>query len=105
MLDQHAETLVKSLIEHITGYPDYDEQPGEDLAHTPKRVIRMYKEVFSGYKEKAGDVLGTTFPNAYYDENDRYKSGMVIVKDIEFFFALLAPYGSVYRLLSYSLYT
>lgn len=50
----------------------------EGLLDTPKRVAKMYDEIFSGYALNAEDVLNTTF-------NAETHSEMVIVKDIPFY--------------------
>jgi GTP cyclohydrolase IA len=51
----------------------------EGLLDTPKRVTKAYGELFSGYKEDAGEVLDRVF-----EEVDGY-ADMVLVKDIPFF--------------------
>ena len=55
-----------------------DDPTREGLLETPKRVIKSFKEFFSGYNENPKEVLMKTFEEiGGYDE-------MVIVKDIEF---------------------
>ncbi|MCL2320622.1 MAG: GTP cyclohydrolase I FolE [Oscillospiraceae bacterium] len=49
----------------------------EGLIDTPKRISKMYEEIFVGMKMKGKDVLGTTFSI----DNDN----IVIEKDIEFY--------------------
>jgi GTP cyclohydrolase I len=49
----------------------------EGLLDTPKRVRKMYEEIFAGYTINPRDVLGVTF-----DENHEE---LVIVKDIVFY--------------------
>ena len=49
----------------------------EGLQETPQRVLRSYKELFAGYKQKPEDVL-KVFEDDTCDE-------MVVVKNIEFF--------------------
>ena len=57
------ENLIKSLIELIGDDPSRD-----GLLDTPSRVIRSYKELFSGYKQNPEDLI-TTFDNEEkYDE-------------------------------------
>lgn len=51
----------------------------EGLLDTPKRVVKSYKELFSGYSQSPADVLGTTF-----EEVSGYND-MVVVKDISFY--------------------
>jgi len=48
----------------------------EGLVDTPKRVIKSYSELFSGYKQSPADVM-TTFEDGACDE-------LVLLKDIEF---------------------
>ena len=51
----------------------------EGLLDTPKRMVKAYEELFSGYDLNAEDVLGRTFEEvAGYDD-------MVLIKDIEFY--------------------
>jgi GTP cyclohydrolase IA len=50
----------------------------EGLLDTPKRVAKMYNEIFSGYKMNPDDILQTTF-------NDESHQEMVIVKEIPFY--------------------
>lgn len=50
----------------------------EGLQDTPKRVAKMYAEIFSGYSEDPKNILSTTF-------NDEDHHEMVIVKDITFY--------------------
>ena len=55
---------------------------GEDterdgLADTPKRVARLYTEIFSGLRENPADLLSTLFEGDYYDP--------VLVSDIPFY--------------------
>ncbi len=50
----------------------------EGLIETPKRIAKMYREIFSGLKEDPAEVLGKTFPSE--GTND-----IVIVQDIPFY--------------------
>lgn len=50
----------------------------EGLIETPKRITKMYKEIFSGLNEDPAKVLGKTFPSE--GTND-----IVIVQDIPFY--------------------
>lgn len=56
----------------------------EGLVETPKRVAKMYDEIFGGYSYDPDEVLRKTF-DADYDESQPYEQGMVIVKDIDFY--------------------
>lgn len=50
----------------------------EGLRDTPKRVVKSWEELFSGYFTNPRNVLGTTFDAGGYDQ-------LVLLKDIEFF--------------------
>ncbi|MEI6621092.1 MAG: GTP cyclohydrolase I FolE [Actinomycetes bacterium] len=65
-----AEAAVRELLYAVGEDPERD-----GLVDTPKRVARMYAEVFSGLRQEPEDVLTTTFELAH-DE-------MVLVTDIE----------------------
>ena len=49
----------------------------EGLLDTPKRIIKSYRELFSGYKQDPKTILSRQFTDSY-DE-------MVVLKDIEFY--------------------
>ncbi len=49
----------------------------EGLLDTPKRVVKSWKELYSGYKLSDKDILSTVFEEGSCDE-------MVILKDISF---------------------
>ena len=68
----NPEELVRALIEHIGEDPER-----EGLRETPKRVIKSYERIFSGYKQKPEDFL-KIFDGESYDE-------MIVVKDIELY--------------------
>jgi len=70
---QEAEAAVRTLLLWAGDNPDR-----EGLLETPKRVVKSYKELFSGYEESPEEVLGTTFEEVagYADP--------VLVKDINF---------------------
>jgi GTP cyclohydrolase IA len=56
-----------------------DDPMREGLADTPKRVLKAYDELFSGYRTSADDILQRTFEEVGgYDD-------MVLVRNIEFF--------------------
>jgi GTP cyclohydrolase I len=66
-----AEAAVRTLIEWVGDDPDR-----EGLVETPERVVRAYKELFSGYEIDPRDYLRRTFDEVGgYDE-------LVILKDI-----------------------
>ncbi len=55
-----------------------DDPNREGLLDTPDRVLRSYKEFFSGYKIDPEEILSTTF-----EETEGYDE-MVLLKDIRF---------------------
>ncbi|TAY17194.1 GTP cyclohydrolase I FolE [Rhizobium leguminosarum] len=71
---QEAEEAVRVLLRWAG-----DDPTREGLLETPSRVVKSYRELFSGYDMAAEDVLGRTFEEvAGYDD-------MVLVKDIPFY--------------------
>ncbi|MCI0600118.1 MAG: GTP cyclohydrolase I FolE [Beijerinckiaceae bacterium] len=55
-----------------------DDPAREGLRDTPKRVVKAYEELFSGYQQDAEDVLSRVFEEVHgYDD-------MVLVRDIPF---------------------
>ncbi|WP_439871900.1 GTP cyclohydrolase I FolE [Rhizobium leguminosarum] len=71
---QEAEEAVRVLLRWAGEDPSR-----EGLLETPARVVKSYRELFSGYDMAAEDVLGRTFEEvAGYDD-------MVLVKDIPFY--------------------
>ena len=71
-VDMHK--IEKAVFEILTAVGEDPHRPG--LADTPKRVARMYAEMFSGLRADPGRHLQVTFPEEY-DE-------VVLVKDIDF---------------------
>ncbi|MGN0382880.1 MAG: GTP cyclohydrolase I FolE [Eubacterium sp.] len=69
---QKIEQAVRLLLEGIGEEPDR-----EGLIETPKRVARMYEEIYGGMNQDAKEHLAKTFT---CDNND-----MVIEKDITFY--------------------
>ena len=55
-----------------------DDPSREGLRDTPKRVVRAYEELFSGYQQDAGHVLSRVF------EEVRGYDDMVLVREIPF---------------------
>lgn len=68
-----VENAVKEILKVIGEDPKR-----EGLKNTPDRVMRLYKEITSGYQEDPKDIINGAIYNIDYDE-------MVIVKDIEFY--------------------
>lgn len=50
----------------------------EGLVDTPKRVAKMYDELFAGYSQDPAEILSRTFAKEECDD-------MVVVKDIDFY--------------------
>lgn len=72
--EEEAKAAVEVLLRWIGEDPTR-----EGLRDTPKRVVRAYHELFSGYGHSLEETLGRTFEEvAGYDE-------LVLVKDIPFF--------------------
>ncbi|MGE0499710.1 MAG: GTP cyclohydrolase I FolE [Rhizobiaceae bacterium] len=68
-----VEAAVRTLIRWTGDNPDR-----EGLVDTPTRVMKAYREIFSGYDMCAADELGRTFEEvAGYDD-------LVLVRDIQF---------------------
>lgn len=67
-----AEDAIYQLLEAIGENPQR-----EGLLETPKRVAKMYEEMFSGLKSDAKEAFTAVFTEAYDD--------LVLVKDIPFF--------------------
>ena len=65
--------LIRELLRRIGENP-----AREGLKETPNRIIRSWKELFSGYDQRAEDVLVTQFHAEEYDE-------MVLLRDVEFY--------------------
>ncbi|MBL0373036.1 GTP cyclohydrolase I FolE [Rhizobium sp. KVB221] len=71
---KEAEDAVRTLLRYIGEDPDR-----EGLLDTPARVVKSYRELFSGYHDSAEEVLGRMFEEvAGYDD-------IVMVRDIPFF--------------------
>jgi len=66
------EDLVREILKLIGENPQR-----EGLKDTPKRVIKAWLEIYSGYKEDPAEILSTVFEDGACDE-------MVILKNIEF---------------------
>ena len=64
--------LIREILRRIGEDPDR-----EGLKETPGRIIRSWKELFSGYQQCAEDVLVTQFRAEQYDE-------IVLLRDVEF---------------------
>jgi GTP cyclohydrolase IA len=69
-----SKELLRELLRRIGEDPDR-----EGLRQSPARIIRSWNELFSGYDQRADDVLVTQFHAEQYDE-------MVLLRDVEFYF-------------------
>ena len=70
---EEAEAAVRTLIRWAG-----DDPQREGLRDTPKRVVKAFKELYSGYKEDPGQVLDKIFAEVEgYDD-------LVLVRDIPF---------------------
>lgn len=67
-----AEALISNLLKYIG-----EDTSREGLMDTPKRVVRSFEKLFSGYKADPKKVM-TMFESETYE-------GMVVVKNIEFY--------------------
>jgi GTP cyclohydrolase IA len=68
-----SKELFRELLRRIGEDPDR-----EGLRQSPARIIRSWDELFSGYRQRADDVLATQFHPEQYDE-------MVLLRDVEFY--------------------
>jgi GTP cyclohydrolase I len=69
LIEEAVEKLLKAIGENPAR---------EGLKFTPKRVSRMYSELFNGYRVDANTMINDALFNISYDE-------MVLVRDIEFY--------------------
>lgn len=71
--DVNSEQLIRELLRRIGEDPDR-----EGLKQTPNRIVRSWKELFSGYTQRAEDILATQFHAEEYDQ-------IVLLRDVEFY--------------------
>lgn len=67
------EDYIKAFFDHIG-----EDKEREGLLETPKRVIKSWEHLYSGYKSDPKEVLGKCFSDGACDE-------MVVLKNIEFY--------------------
>jgi GTP cyclohydrolase I len=67
MINQKSREIIENAIETILANLGEDVNR-EGLLDTPKRVAKMYGEVFSGYELNPKDILGTTFADDAHEE-------------------------------------
>lgn len=77
---------LKAIEEHIRGILIAlgDDPEREGLKDTPKRVAKMYEQVFEGMKytnHEIAEMFSTVFDDEYTENSER----VVVMKDIEFF--------------------
>lgn len=72
-MDRDALKLIRGILLSIGEDPDR-----EGLLDTPKRVVKSWKEIYSGYSKDPEAVLGTTFEAGSYNQ-------LIICKDIELY--------------------
>jgi len=76
-----AEQAVKVLLNYVGENPERD-----GLQDTPRRVVKAYDEILSGYKQSPDEVLSTVFDNGDDDAPDAVRyNGMVLLKEIDFY--------------------
>lgn len=83
MLNQEKRELVELHVKSILSLLGEDPER-EGLQDTPKRVAKMYDEVFGGYSMDPMDLLKTTFSDDS-DETDSSSEGLVMVGPIPFY--------------------
>lgn len=76
-VDERKVTEIEKHIRDIIRFIG-DDPYSEHTKDTPRRVVKSYKELFSGYKKTPEEALGTVFSSEGYDQ-------LVICKDIELY--------------------
>lgn len=76
----------KKIEEHIYGIIEAlgDDPTREGLQDTPKRVAKMYKEVFAGMNY-TNEEIASMFDKTFEDDLDFTSQEVVVVKDIDIF--------------------
>jgi GTP cyclohydrolase I len=67
------ESIIRSMLTAIGENPDR-----EGLLDTPKRVVKSWRELFSGYDQNPATILERDFEGGGYDE-------MIVLRDIELY--------------------
>lgn len=80
----------KAIEEHIRGILIAlgDDPEREGLKNTPKRVARMYNEVFEGMNytnHEIAEMFNTTFEEGIDDDEEDTTGSVVVMKDIDIF--------------------
>ena len=68
-----SQDIVRAIIEAIGDNPDR-----EGVLDTPKRVVKSWNEIYSGYKQNPEEILQRVFTDETYDQ-------MILLKDIDFY--------------------
>ena len=71
--EQGPEDSVRRLLQFVGEDPDRD-----GLIDTPRRVVKAYTEMTSGYRADVASILGVQF------DQDEHYSGIVLLRDIPF---------------------
>jgi len=69
---------VEGLLRNLGHYFDFNTLNDDNFKETPKRVVKAYREILSGYTEDPRKILESNFPVDDYDQ-------MIVVKDIDFY--------------------
>lgn len=70
---ESAQELIRTIFDCIG-----EDRNREGLLDTPKRVVKSWEHLYSGYKSDPKEILGRVFTEGACDE-------MVVLKDIEFY--------------------
>lgn len=86
MTDQERQLLIEKSVRNILCAIGEDPDR-EGLAETPKRVAKMYSEIYSGVEKSNEEICKELFKTFSDEENDSVEKfgDMVIVKDIPFY--------------------
>jgi GTP cyclohydrolase IA len=69
---EEQKNLIKQQLQYIGEDPER-----EGLIDTPKRIVKMWDEIYAGYKKNPADIF-TTFKTDGYDQ-------IVLLKNVEFY--------------------
>jgi GTP cyclohydrolase I len=70
---EEVKQAIKTILKHIG-----EDVSRKELLKTPDRMLESYKEIFSGYAEKSGNIIGNTFSEVETDE-------IIVFENIDFF--------------------
>gem|GEM_PF-6759598 len=63
MNSERIENLIRQILEEIGEDPNR-----EGLKNTPKRIARMFEEIFSGYRQNIEEVINNAIFTADYEK-------------------------------------